>query len=495
MENKKNKTLVINSLIFIFCVIIIGLYNLKPNVETGEIAKLQTYQVTFQTEDGTLASYDVEEGKQVTPPEEPTREGYIFRGWTANGEDFDFNSAITGNLVLEPKWEEQAPDITYYTVAFNSDGGSSVASQTIAEGDYAQHPGYPTKDGFDFVDWTYNGTSFDFGTPITSNMTITATWREATVEDPNKDKEWRVTFNLNGGSGSTPAAQTVKNGETATNPSEKPTRDKYDFVGWSTNKSATSANITSTRITKDTVFYAVWKSNVKTYKVTISLGSGATATNCKTTQTVEEGKNPTGCTSPKRSGYTFNGWRSGNNTYTNLSQFTVTGTMTITAQWVAVPTYTYTITYNNNGGSGCTSAKQTSTNTSYTFTNLCTPTAPNALKVFNSWQLNGTNVSKVMLTSTNNTASLTATYKDKSFSVICSIIKNDSGGATSQCRPALASGSGSGLYVKVGRTYYKLDGTGSVAINTYNGNVGSLQVCNGGTASATCVSASGSQAS
>jgi uncharacterized repeat protein (TIGR02543 family) len=40
-----------------------------------------------------------------------------------------------------------------YTVTFNANGGSAVASQTIVEGEKAQKPPNPTKAGYIFDAW------------------------------------------------------------------------------------------------------------------------------------------------------------------------------------------------------------------------------------------------------------------------------------------------------------------------------------------------------
>ena len=71
-----------------------------------------------------------------------------------------------------------------YTVTFDTDGGSVVAAQTVEAGKTATVPNQPTKAGFDFVGWFAEGATeaFDFSTPITDNITLTAKWTETVVE-------------------------------------------------------------------------------------------------------------------------------------------------------------------------------------------------------------------------------------------------------------------------------------------------------------------------
>ena len=65
-----------------------------------------------------------------------------------------------------------------YTVTFDSNGGSAISNITVKENEKILKPTDPTKDGFDFVGWTLNGTNYDFNSTITENITLVATWNE-----------------------------------------------------------------------------------------------------------------------------------------------------------------------------------------------------------------------------------------------------------------------------------------------------------------------------
>ncbi len=67
-----------------------------------------------------------------------------------------------------------------YTVKFNTNGGTSIVSQSVSKGGYAQKPSNPTKTGYTFVEWQLNGKSFSFSTPINSNITLDAIWKVST---------------------------------------------------------------------------------------------------------------------------------------------------------------------------------------------------------------------------------------------------------------------------------------------------------------------------
>ena len=67
-----------------------------------------------------------------------------------------------------------------WLVSFNSMGGSTVQSQSVANGEKATEPTAPTKAGYAFVEWCSDlalTTAWDFSTDVvTSNMMLYAKW-------------------------------------------------------------------------------------------------------------------------------------------------------------------------------------------------------------------------------------------------------------------------------------------------------------------------------
>lgn len=72
-----------------------------------------------------------------------------------------------------------------YSVYFNSNGGTSVQSQTVEEGFLSSEPTAPTRTGY-----TFDGWEFDFSTPITGYTTINAKWKA------NTDTAYKVEYYL-----------------------------------------------------------------------------------------------------------------------------------------------------------------------------------------------------------------------------------------------------------------------------------------------------------
>lgn len=67
---------------------------------------------------------------------------------------------------------------TFYDVTFNSNGGSFVNPQTVKAGRAVKKPADPFLEGFAFIGWTLNGDPYDFSQPVTSDMTLLATWTD-----------------------------------------------------------------------------------------------------------------------------------------------------------------------------------------------------------------------------------------------------------------------------------------------------------------------------
>ena len=74
------------------------------------------------------------------------------------------------------QWKDIAVDPVTYTVTFNANGGSAVPSQTVNENATASQPATPTYSGRTFLGWYLDGVLYDFTTPVTGDITLTAYW-------------------------------------------------------------------------------------------------------------------------------------------------------------------------------------------------------------------------------------------------------------------------------------------------------------------------------
>jgi uncharacterized repeat protein (TIGR02543 family) len=135
-----------------------------------------------------------------------------------------------------------------HTVTFDSDGGSTVASETVASGSVATKPSDPTKSGYAFGGWTLNGSSYDFATKVTADITLKASWTTLATHV--------VTFDSNGGSAVAP--ETVTDGSKATKPAD-PTNGTHNLLGW---YNGSAAYDFSGAVTTDLTLTARWSSTV-----------------------------------------------------------------------------------------------------------------------------------------------------------------------------------------------------------------------------------------
>ena len=147
-----------------------------------------------------------------------------------------------------------------WTVSYNANGGSGApASQTKTYGtNLTLSSVKPTRTGYTFLGWSTSSTAtsatYAAGGTYTENAgaTLYAVWKINT---------YTISYNANGGSGA-PASQTKTYGTNLTLSSVKPTRTNYNFLGWSTSSSATTAQYaaggTYTSNAAATL-YAVWE--------------------------------------------------------------------------------------------------------------------------------------------------------------------------------------------------------------------------------------------
>lgn len=217
----------------------IGGYVLKITATDG---------VTIEQEDGYKGPF-WQEGKAINIIYADTPTKFILHGE---------NSTEEYVLTIKASAEEKQK----YTINFNTNGGNSISSQEIEEGNKAIRPSNPIKNGYTFVDWYKNSNLtqvFDFNTPINENITLYAKWEEVKVDQ----KEFTITFNSMGGS--SVSLQKVLEGRTVIHPKD-PVRSGYKFINWYTESSLNNVFNFNTPITRDMNLYARWEKAEDTTK-------------------------------------------------------------------------------------------------------------------------------------------------------------------------------------------------------------------------------------
>jgi len=71
----------------------------------------KTFTVTFDSNGGSkVESQEVKLNEKVEEPEDPTKEGYIFKGWYLSGKKYDFDKKVTKDIKLKARWTKMATE-------------------------------------------------------------------------------------------------------------------------------------------------------------------------------------------------------------------------------------------------------------------------------------------------------------------------------------------------------------------------------------------------
>ena len=231
--------------------------------EVDEITDTTTISAKWNAKTYTV-SFDVKGGSAMDPvtvtygqypgyiDSIPTKDGHDIVGfdYVVAGSDpvryFSYNRDL-GKLTPSMEWDIDADvtlvaewEVKKYDVFIDVDGGDAYEGEgweySYTDGAYvkrfefgvsyadviADFGSTPEKDGHQFVEWSYTGTSVQASDE--TNI-ITATY--ALID-------YRIVFNLNGGTGSAPAeVSDVTVEDTVQEPEYNGTRAGYTFVGWS----------------------------------------------------------------------------------------------------------------------------------------------------------------------------------------------------------------------------------------------------------------------
>ena len=232
----------------------------------------------------------------------------------------------------DPNGEDPAQEITKYTVTFDSDGGSTVAAQSVEKDKTAAAPAAPTKEGYIFAGWFNGETAYDFATVITADITLKAKW---TVKPANS---FVVTFITGCDTQITPKA--VEDGKKLTAPTETLAKTGYKFEGWTKDGAAFSFD---TAITADITLTAIW--TPVSYTITYNGITGATNPNTAATYTIES--DDIILADATKDGFIFDGWfdtETAGNKVTKIAKGS-TGNKVLYGRWSEVPANSFIVTF------------------------------------------------------------------------------------------------------------------------------------------------------
>ena len=257
-------------------------------------------------------------------PESPVRDGYVFGGWYYDNtctHAVDFSQPLLSDasnfVVLFAKWTEAPSNVLDVTYSANggqfADGNNVMLGQTDSNG-IARQPLAPTRDGYVFAGWYYHsdGTDqVDFNQPIVGggdHVTLFAAWTPV-----KQDKTVEILYVANGGTffDGNETMQGVTDTDGIARLPLQPTREGYDFLGWSYDRDGNDPVDFTKAIVAGSghaTVYAQWKqNNEKTVLYVANGGVFADGNEAMEGVTDSDGvaRQPL---APTRDGYTFTGW-------------------------------------------------------------------------------------------------------------------------------------------------------------------------------------------
>lgn len=323
------------------------------------------YELTYDYLDGNESVVvSILGNEAIDLPEEPTRDGYTFKGWYFdNGlwqkrftaETFLLNP-VYHNKTVYARWEEidddSQLDLTY-RIQFQTNGGSSV--NTVNTNRIAVSPA-TTRQGYTFLGWfLYETLTFKISFPYVPNNDITlyAGWKEDTIDI--EVIQYTISFAAGdtvGGeiSGTLPPDQLITRNNELRLPANTLTKQDHDFIGWSDGRGIYAVGEAFT-VTADTLFTARWRLRVApaTYQLSFGQGEGEGITGtAPLPASYEAYENITLPNNPfLRRGYQFVGWydATANETHqAGATYITKARAAILVAKWQIVE---YAVTYYN----------------------------------------------------------------------------------------------------------------------------------------------------
>ncbi len=318
------------------------------------IWSINTYTVQYDANGGTDAPVSQTKAfgeDLVLSPEIPLKEGYTFLGWSAikNSTIAEYTAggkfSANEDTMLYAVWR-----INTYSVFYDTNGGiGNIEEQTKTYGvDLILSSVVPTKEGYTFLGWSkrkgVSTAEYLSGATYTKNesMMLYAVW---------EINDYSVKYNANGGTDA-PDEQIKTFNEDLILSSKTPTREGYSFVGWNTNKDATTAEYSPNDVylkNEPLTLYAIWRANTYSVSFNPNYGNGGPGTQTKTygIDLIISDQIPT------RGGYTFIGWSTNKDAttpeYLIGDKYTDNSSITLYAVWKMD---TYTVRYDANGGTG-----------------------------------------------------------------------------------------------------------------------------------------------
>ena len=266
------------------------------------------FDIKFIVDETTYNSQIITKNACATLPENPTKTGYEFDGWSING--VDIVSDIASKEVTE-NTTYKAVFTKIHTVKFMYEN-EVKSTQTVRNGSYASNVAVENTTHKFFNGWKVNGIVVDLSTyKIVSD----------TVFEADIAYKYDVVFKVDDTNYN---SQLVTKNGFATLPTN-PTKDGYEFDGWSINGVDIVSNITTKQVTENITYKAVF---TKLHTVMFMCNNEVLET-----QTIRNGNLVTVPTNLVFDSYVITAWKV-NDSLVNLTTYKIYGDTLIVAEVV-----------------------------------------------------------------------------------------------------------------------------------------------------------------
>ena len=207
--------------------------------------------ITFDTKGGSIIdSITIGKDTELTLPKDPTRDGYVFKGWVDKNETPIYNKVLLAeDTILYAVWEKDETSNTII-ITFDTKGGSKINSITINKDTELILPKDPTRNGYVFKGWVDKNETPIYNKVLLAEDTILyAVW-----EKDETSNTITITFDTKDGS---KIDRITINKETELILPKEPTRDGYVFKGWVDKNETPIYN--KVLLAENTTLYAIWE--------------------------------------------------------------------------------------------------------------------------------------------------------------------------------------------------------------------------------------------
>ncbi|MBQ8567177.1 MAG: InlB B-repeat-containing protein [Clostridia bacterium] len=110
----------------------------KPTTPDTPVTPVQKVTVRFDSAGGSsVPSQTIELGGTVKKPANPTKNGYIFKGWYSNDKEWDFaKTIVVRDTTLTAKWEFDSSSITDIVGTMDDEFSIKITSKSLPAGKY-----------------------------------------------------------------------------------------------------------------------------------------------------------------------------------------------------------------------------------------------------------------------------------------------------------------------------------------------------------------------